>query len=120
MNFFKNTIKKVFFSIDKSFLIKYYSISITIFLMFLFIILNLEVHHFTDIYGIILITISSILFPFSVLVWNSIVNLFFKNSVIILPIIFMILLKIVKISLLYIFSIFIAPFGILYIFFKTK
>ncbi len=28
------------------------------------------------------LTISAILFPFSVLVWNSIVNLFFNNSVI--------------------------------------
>ncbi|HAT4221947.1 hypothetical protein [Clostridium perfringens] len=120
MVFFKNTIKKIFFSIDKSFLIKYYSISIAIFLIFLFGTLNSGIRSLNDVYGIFFLTISAILFPFSVLVWNSIVNLFFNNSVILLPVVFMILFKIIKVILLYAFSIFIAPFGILYVYIKTK
>ena len=120
MFFLKNTIKKIFFSIDKSFLIKYYSISIAIFLIFLFGTLNSGIRSLNDVYGIFFLTISAILFPFSVLVWNSIVNLFFNNSVILLPVVFMILFKIIKVILLYAFSIFIAPFGILYVYIKTK
>ncbi|HGD0581783.1 hypothetical protein JJB63_15565 [Clostridium perfringens] len=49
MVFFKNTIKKIFFSIDKSFLIKYYSISIAIFLIFLFGTLNSGIRSLNDV-----------------------------------------------------------------------
>ena len=120
LNNSNTTIKRIFSSLDTSFLIKYYSISLALFIAILLATLNSEIHYFSDFLGIIFVVICSILFPFSVLVWNGIVNLFFKNSVIILPFIFMILLKFFKILLLYAFSIFIAPFGIIYIYFKTK
>ena len=120
LNNSNTTIKRIFSSLDTSFLIKYYSISLALFIALLLTAINSEIHNFSDFFGIIFVTICSILFPFSVLVWNCIVNLFFKNSVIILPIVVMILLKIFKILLLYAFSIFIAPFGIIYIYFKTK
>ena len=102
------------FTIDLGYLIKSYIISgILTFIIFS----NGEgITAGTGFYFIL----AAILFPFSALVWDEFVNLMLGNNIIILPLVIMLAWKVTKIIMLYAFSIFIAPFGILYLCIRNR
>jgi len=62
----------------------------------------------------------TLVFPFAKLVWDQLRDLILGETFIILPIIFAYPAKLIINLLLFSFAIFIAPFGILFIWLKTK
>jgi hypothetical protein len=63
---------------------------------------------------------SLILFPFATVVWDDLISLMTGGMVFILPLPIMLIWKVIKIGLLYTFSIIIAPIGITYILLANK
>jgi hypothetical protein len=69
---------------------------------------------------IIFCGINLILFPFATVVWDDLISLMTGGMVFILPLPIMLIWKVVKIALLYMFTIVIAPIGIIYILLSNK
>lgn len=104
-----NFIKKVIFSVPLKHYIKYYVLG---FITLLFLKENLPI----DLFGII----SLVLFPFTMLVWDSVVDIFMPKSMgIWVPFIILIPFLFVKYLFLFFMSILIAPLGILYLSYKV-
>ncbi|GAA0115966.1 hypothetical protein [Clostridium senegalense] len=107
------SVKKIFNGVELSYLIKSYIFSAIIG----FFLIHANPNHFSFVLFIIL---SGILFPFSALVWDSLIGLLMGNTIISLPLLIMVIWKCFKLLMLYMFAIFIAPFGILYIYLRTR
>lgn len=110
-----NVIKNIFTQLEPSYLIKSYIISFVISYMCFF-----YVFADADLAMKVIVIINLILFPFSAIVYDSLIDLFFNGMVIILPIPIMVFYKLMKVVLLYSFAILIAPFGIIYLLIRPK
>ena len=64
--------------------------------------------------------ICTLLFPFSKLVWDQLKAMALGETFLILPVIFLYPAKFIVNYLLWGFALFVAPFGMAYIWFKTK
>jgi hypothetical protein len=62
----------------------------------------------------------TLLFPFAKLTWDELRNLAFGENVVILNAALMLFLKFVINVLLWGFAVFVAPFGVLYLWFQTR
>lgn len=91
-------INKIFQGVDRRYLIKSYIFSIA---------LTFLVFSGGPSFPIVIVAIlSGILFPFSALVWDSLIDLLMGGNMIILPLPMMVIWKIVKIAFLYGLAIF--------------
>ncbi len=107
MEKFKLTFKQMILSVETKFWLKYYAISLF---------LSFGLIYKEPSFQYILLSIASFfLYPFAVLIYSSIINLFFGETFVILPIIILIPWKILKTVLLYVFSVFIGPIGIIFL-----
>jgi len=107
MNLF---LSRLFNGIDRQYLIKSYIISI----ICTFLLWQIQQGSHTT--GLMIFCgISLILFPFATVVWDDFISLMTGGMVLILPLPIMLIWKIVKITILYMFTIIIAPIGIIYI-----
>lgn len=61
-----------------------------------------------------------LLFPFAKLVWDALKGLVFGETIFILPVLFLYPAKLVVNLFLYCFALFVAPFGMIYIWFQTR
>lgn len=62
----------------------------------------------------------TLLFPFAKLVWDELMSLVLGESIIIMPVLILYPMKLVVNVILWFFAIFIAPFGLAYIWWRTK
>ena len=112
MGKFKTTLKQMVLSVELRFWLKYYIISL---------ILSIGFIYQEPSFQFILLAIASFfLYPFATLLYDNILHLFLGNYTITLPVIILIPWKIIKIAFLYIFSIFIGPIGIIFLFIYTN
>jgi len=107
-------IQRIFAGVNKSYLFKSYVISFIIGGFFLYS------GSFSDIVGVVWVIISTILFPFATIVWDDFINTMMNGYSFSFSIILMIIWKIAKVFILYIFAILIAPIGIIYILIATR
>ncbi|MEG2812809.1 MAG: hypothetical protein RR912_09920 [Clostridium sp.] len=108
-----NMVKKIFGSVDIGYLIKSYIFSI----IMIYLCLN-DIDKSPSV--VFVAILNGILFPFSALLWDTLSDLIMGNNMIILPLPMMLVWKFIKIFLLYIFAIIIAPLGIIYIIIRNK
>lgn len=109
-----NFIKKVIFSVPLKHYIKYYVLG-SIVLYFLFS-KSSEPSLSESLFGIITL----LLFPFTMLVWDSIIDIFMPKHIgLWVPFIILIPFMIFKYMVLFMLSILIAPVGILYLSYKV-
>lgn len=64
--------------------------------------------------------ICTLLFPFAKLVWDQLKSLVLGESIILMPVILLYPLKLIVNLILWFFAIFVAPFGLAYIWWRTK
>lgn len=110
-----NLIKKIFSGVDRQYLVKSYIISF----LFTAFLVNLSSEGAGYPMPPVLLIISMVLFPFAAIVWDDLMNTLMGGHVIVLPLIFLVMWKMMKILFLFMFSILIAPIGILYIYFAN-
>jgi len=112
-------IRNLFKSVDTRYLVKSYAISIVVGIIFILAYIerpgpaSFYEHPFY-------IVICMVLFPFSALVWDELIDLFMSGNTLILPLVPLIVWKTLKILYLFILSVIIAPIGILYIVFSNR
>ncbi|SMP57373.1 hypothetical protein [Anoxynatronum buryatiense] len=73
-----------------------------------------------DVLTMLFVIVSAALFPFSALVWDELMNLMMGGNFIILPLPIMLVWKLFKLLLLFLFAFIIAPVGIAYIAIRNK
>lgn len=76
---------------------------------------------FWDIFGIFMLFFNAIFFPISLMVYNGILSFIYgSDTVFIRPILIGFIWYIIKSTFLYIFTIFIAPIGLLFLYIKFR
>lgn len=117
-----NFIKRIFGGLNTSYLIRAYLISLYWFapLMIMEIYFALNSERGVNFPFVAFATVSTLLFPFAKLVWDELSELLLGNNIFIMDAFFSILLKLFISAILWVFAIFIAPFGILYLWHRTR
>ncbi|MDF2536476.1 MAG: hypothetical protein K0R18_2638 [Bacillales bacterium] len=100
-------VKSIFKEVEPSYLIKSYIIAAIIFFVFKSANLGIGPTIYTF--------ICALLFPFSAIVWDSFAGLMMGNNMLILPIPVVLIWKFIKFLVLFMFAVFIAPIGVLYL-----
>ncbi len=113
----KNFLTVVFSSVEPSYLKRQYFFGTIVTILFFFA--SVTTSGSTPILIWIWLPLNLLFYPFSVIVFDSIMELFFGNSILIGNFIFMSILSLIKIFILYFFSIFIAPIGMIYIYYSS-
>lgn len=114
MNLFKSIIK----SVDFKHYIKYYVIAI---ITALFLKGILESDNIFGLGYMIFLSFNVVVFPFTMIVWDELINIFLPKTIgIYIPFIILIPFVIIKYVFLFLFSIFIAPVGFLYLGYKVN
>lgn len=105
-------VKSIINGVDRRYLVKNYIIAIVLsFLVF---------SGGVDVLTMLFVIVSAALFPFSALVWDELMNLMMGGNFIILPLPIMLVWKLFKLLLLFLFAFIIAPVGIAYIAIRNK
>ncbi|WP_429933039.1 hypothetical protein [Agrobacterium vitis] len=113
-------LQRIFSGVRPSYLIRSYLISLFFFGLMLSTVLNAETKTSTPIGTIVFATSSAVLFPFAKLVWDELRDLAFGNNIIFMNAVFLFILKLFVNVLLWGGAVFIAPIGILYLWFRTR
>ena len=108
-----NFVSTVFKSLDRGYLIRNYLFGLG---FFIFLIST----GFGNLESTFIFSICLILYPFSMYVYDSIINLIMGNNVIEINIIFMLSWKVLKVIVIFYFSFLIAPIGIIYLYLKNR
>ncbi|ENQ3081034.1 hypothetical protein ACEOWG_004368 [Bacillus cereus] len=125
MNKVLSFFKKMLLGVNTKYLVKSYIISITITTFFIYMKSmedssdTLSNTTATSFLAITYVLIACVLFPFATIVWDDLINTIMSGNFIILPLPFMLIWKFIKILTLYTFSPFIAPFGMMYVYFSN-
>ncbi len=110
-------IRKMFDGIDTTYLFKSYFFAALVFSFFLFSIFYVSEGSNVSIFFLMFLALSFFLFPFATIAWDDLITTLMSGHVLILPLPIMLIWKLVKIFTLFMFAIFIAPLGIIYIYF---
>ncbi|WP_294966089.1 hypothetical protein [uncultured Gilliamella sp.] len=114
-----NFIKKTFGGLKTSYLIRQYLFGLIFALPLLsFVICNFKYPE--SIYAIIYIPILWILYPYSRFVYESVASYIRGDNVLITDTIKFVMVKIMTMGMCFVFSIFIAPLGLLYLYFHMS
>jgi hypothetical protein len=109
-------IGKTFGGLTASYLVRQYIFGIILGGLFIY----LDISKGVNILSILLAVVSTILYPYSRFVYESIVNFIFGNNIIVFTgilMLVMLLVKLMTIMLCWFFSIIIAPVGLLFLYF---
>lgn len=105
-------VKQLFAGVDRQYLVKSY--------IFGMIITALALSIADSMGKVIFCIVSFILFPFATIVWDDLMSTLMGGTVLILPLPIMIVWKMFKILMLYVFTILIAPLGMIYILYMNR
>ncbi|MFD0872171.1 Uncharacterised protein [Chlamydia abortus] len=109
--------KKLFLGVNTQYLVKSYLISIAVTGFFLY--MNFEDQHSSSALLTVYFLLAGFLFPFAAVLWDDLINTLMGGYAIILALPLMVIWKLIKIMLLYLFSPLIAPIGMIYIYFAN-
>lgn len=116
MSFFR----RIFGGVQPSFLVRSYLIGLIFFVVAISMPLGAEPKNSAHIVLIMYAALSTVLFPFAKLSWDELRDLVFGNNVIFMNAVSLLMLKWTVNILLWASAIFIAPVGILYLWFRTR
>lgn len=111
---------RTFGAIDRQFLVRAYLIGVALMAFFVWIELKAEGNIAAAAPQILLAIASTILFPFAKLVWNEIRDFLLGSNVFFLNAILMVAGKVVVNLMLWFFAFFIAPVGLVYLWYRTR
>ncbi|MBE7106167.1 hypothetical protein FT637_25110 [Bacillus cereus] len=106
--------KRLLSGINTQYLVKSYIISIVVTGFFLY--MNFTDGHSSSFMTTVYFLLAGLLFPFATVVWDDLINTIMGGHFIILALPFMLMWKLFKIMVLYMFSPLIAPIGMIYIY----
>jgi hypothetical protein len=116
-----NFVKRIFRTMDTAYLIRAYLIAavfLGIIIVFAFNAASPDKPMPASV--LVYTVICALLFPFAKLVWDEIAGLVFGKNVIFMNAILLLVLKVFVNMMLFCFAIFIAPLGILYLWFRSR
>lgn len=119
MNKFLGFFKKMFLGVNTQYLVKSYIISIVLTTFFVYMKSTESSTSAASFGAITYVLIACVLFPFATIVWDDLINTIMSGNFIILPLPIMLIWKFVKVLTLFLFSPFIAPFGMIYVYFSN-
>lgn len=108
----KDTVYKIFAGINTSYLIKTYFFAIIL----TFIAIAGSVDGDAPAFMYIYIIICGLLFPFATVLWDDFMTTIMGGNIILLPLPVMLVWKLMKLLILFIFTPFIAPIGFIYVY----
>ncbi len=115
-----NFLRRIFGGVQPSYIVRSYLIGLIFFALIVGMALSAETKNGTPIGLIVFAVLNTLLFPFAKLIWDELRNLAFGNNVIFMNAIFLFMLKWFVNAMLWAFAIFVAPIGILYLWFRTR
>lgn len=115
-----NFLGRIFGGVRTSYLIRAYLIGAIFFALMIAVSLSAETKNGTPYGAIAFAALSTVLFPFAKLVWDELRDLAFGNNMIFMNAILLFMLKWFVNAFLWTFAIFVAPVGILYLWFRTR
>ncbi|MCQ9147654.1 MULTISPECIES: hypothetical protein [Brucella/Ochrobactrum group] len=115
-----NFLRRIFGGVQLSYLIRSYLIGLIFFALMIGMALSAEIKNGSPVGLIVFASLSTLLFPFAKLVWDELRDLAFGNNVIFMNAIMLFMLKWFVNACLWAFAIFVAPIGILYLWFRTR
>lgn len=108
-------IAKTFGGLSKPYYFRHFVFGL-IFVAF-FVLISLESPNGTPSSGVVLVAISTFLYPYSRFVYESVVGFILGDNLFMLPIMLMLFAKLITMLLCFIFAIFIAPVGLAYLYY---
>jgi len=111
-------LRRIFGSVDRAYLIRAYIISFAIFAFYAAIFSRGTHTIYPSAWAFLIV--NTILFPFSKLVWDEIMSLLLGRNMFILPAIFLMFAKLIINVALWAGAIFVAPLGILWLWYRTR
>lgn len=106
-----NIFRRMLSGMDRQYLVKTYFFSIV--LTFLFF---MSIDSNTSAFMYIYIVVCGLLFPFATVVWDDFISTIMGTHIFILPLLIMLMWKLFKLLMLFIFTPLIAPIGFIYIY----
>lgn len=103
-----------------SYLVRSYLIGLIFFALIVVMTFGAENRSGTPIGLLVYAALSTLLFPFAKLVWDELRDLAFGNNIVLMNAIFLFMLKLFINLFLWAFAIFVAPLGILYLWFRSR
>ena len=114
-------IKSIFSSLKPHYLIRQYLFGLPYFVFFVaFIMGSRNVYPLGKVLFTVYFTISLVLYPFAMFVYDSIISFLLGEMVIISNVFIVMIWNIIKIFWIFLFSIFIAPFGIIFLYIRSR
>ncbi len=114
------TFQRIFSGVRTSYLIRAYIIGAIFFLLMASVSLSAQAKNGTPYGAITFAALSTVLFPFAKLVWDELRDLAIGNNMIFMNAILLFMLKWFVNAFLWTFAIFVAPLGVLYLWFRTR
>lgn len=111
-------VRRIFGGVDRAYLIRAYVIGIVLFAAYAWFVSQGTTPAPTGIY--VYFAISTLLFPFSKLVWDEIMSLMLGRNMFVMNAVFMIVIKLFINVLLWGCAVFVAPLGILWLWHRTR
>lgn len=115
-----NGLKRIFGGLNTQYMVRAYIIGAVFYALMIFIAFQGEKGAAERSAVLIYFGACTLLFPFAKLVWDQLKGLALGEAFLILPIIFLYPAKLIVNLILFSFAVFLAPFGVAYIWFKTK
>lgn len=115
-----NSMKRLFGGLDTRYMIRAYVLAVIFFAIMIAISVTKNTGASESAVVLGYFGLCTLLFPFAKLVWDQLKAIALGETFLILPIIFLYPAKVIVNLLLWSFALFIAPFGMAYIWFQTK
>lgn len=118
-----NLVRRIFSGVNVSYIVRAYVIGLVFLSLFSFLFfsgVNKNLSYFDIVMLVLLLSVNTILFPFSKLVWDEVMNMVLGRNVIFVNALFLFGAKILINATLWVFAIFVAPIGLIYIWFRTR
>ena len=110
---------RIFGTVDRTYLIRAYCIGIAFFALMMFFATR-GTWHTSNYSGVAIYAVSTLLFPFSKLVWDTLFGAALGNNLIIMNALVLFLIKFFINGMLWGFAILIAPLGIGYLLYRSR
>lgn len=115
-----NVLKRIFGGLNTQYMVRAYVIGAVFYALMIFIAFQGEKGVGEKSAVLLYFGLCTLLFPFAKLVWDQIKGFILGETFLILPIVFLYPAKLIVNVILFSFAVFIAPFGMAFIWFKTK
>lgn len=115
-----NAFKRIFGALSGSHLVRSYLLGLMFLAAFCWLFFKTERPMSETVLTVAYFGLCTLVFPFAKLVWDELKLLVLGESIILMPALILYPLKLMVNAILWVFALFVAPFGLAYIWWRTK